>query len=89
MTYFLNIPLVNLWFCSHLLTESEFLREILLQFYPVKIFEFPKISIKMKIFKAVYEAKITNHFKEIIQPPPNKIKAFYVSETKNFLRVFT
>ena len=36
-----------------------------------KIAEFPKISIKTKNCKTVYESQTASRHKEIIQPPPN------------------
>ena len=46
-----------------------------------KTVEFPKILIKMKNFKRLYEAQTVNRLNEIIEPL-NKIKASYVSGTK-------
>ena len=55
----------------------------------LKTVEFLQISIKLKIFKTLYEPQTAICQKGIIQPPyrpppPNKsqIKASYVSETK-------
>ena len=60
-----------------------------------KMFEFQKISIKMKNCKTFYEAQTASCLKEIIQPPPNpqpipyQTKSYYVFRTKIFLRRYT
>ena len=52
----------------------------------------------MKNCKTFYEVQTVNHLKQIIQPPPlppttpstpHKIKAYYVSGKKVFLRRYT
>ena len=36
-----------------------------------KMVEFPKVSIKIKNYKAIYEVQTVSCLKKIIQPPPN------------------
>ena len=48
-----------------------------------KIAEFPKTSVKIKIFETFYEAQIVSRLKEIIQPPPDK--SFLRLWNKSFL----
>ena len=62
----------------------------------LKIVEFPKISIKLKNFKTLYESQTAICLKRIVQPSthprtptPHQIKTFCVSVTKIFERRFT